>query len=109
VDDLTACGLVGEAVNKLTAYVASVSRKTDKPLCVVIQSNSAAGKTSLQVSILAMVPSEDLARWNAPFNLIQSEVPWSGASGSKKGGHPMARKRFSAEQIVSNSAKRTCC
>ncbi|MEI4572961.1 DNA primase, partial [Klebsiella pneumoniae] len=43
--DFDACGLVGEATNKLTAYLACVSRLLASPLAVVVQSSSAAGKT----------------------------------------------------------------
>ena len=51
--DFDACGIVGEATNKLTGYLACVSRKLDKPLAVIIQSTSAAGKSMLMESILA--------------------------------------------------------
>ena len=40
-------GVVGEGSNVLTAYLASVSRKLDTPLAIMIQSSSAAGKSSL--------------------------------------------------------------
>ena len=39
--------VVGETTNKLVGYLAAVSRKLDQPLAVIIQSSSAAGKTSL--------------------------------------------------------------
>jgi DNA primase catalytic core len=54
--DLDTCGLVGEQTNKLVSYLAAVSRKLDKPLGIVIQSSSAAGKTSLLDAVLAFVP-----------------------------------------------------
>ena len=44
--DFDACGVVGEDTNKLVGYLAAVSRKFDKPLGVIIQSTSAAGKSS---------------------------------------------------------------
>ncbi len=37
------CGLVGEDVNKLVAYIAATSRKLSTPLAIVVQSSSAAG------------------------------------------------------------------
>ena len=40
-----ACGLAGEESNRLAAYLACTSRKLDKPLAVIIQSISAAGKS----------------------------------------------------------------
>lgn len=65
VADYAACGLVGEATNKLVGYLAAVSRKLDKPLGVVIQSSSAAGKSSLMDAVLAFVPEEDKVKYSA--------------------------------------------
>ena len=44
VADITACGMVGEATNKLVGYLAATSRKLKDPLAIVIQSSSSAGK-----------------------------------------------------------------
>ncbi|MDE2239116.1 MAG: toprim domain-containing protein [Rhodospirillales bacterium] len=63
--DLDACGMVGEATNKLTAYLAATSRKLDRPLAVVVQSSSAAGKSSLMDAVLAMMPPEEMVRFSA--------------------------------------------
>jgi len=63
--DLKACGLVGEETNKLVGYLAAVSRKLDKPLGVVIQSSSAAGKSSLMDAVLSFVPEEDKVKYSA--------------------------------------------
>src|SRR5205085_6468195 len=59
------CGLVGERTNKLVAYLAAVSRKLDDPLAVIIQSSSAAGKTTLMDAMLALMPKEDRSRYSA--------------------------------------------
>jgi DNA primase catalytic core len=59
------CGLVGEATNKLVAYLATVSRKLANPLAVLVQSSSAAGKSSLMDAVLAFVPEEDRVRYSA--------------------------------------------
>ncbi|KAB2929411.1 MAG: toprim domain-containing protein, partial [Rhodocyclaceae bacterium] len=56
--DFEAAGLTGEATNKLVAYLAAVSRLLDAPLAVVVQSSSAAGKSSLMDAVLAFVPEE---------------------------------------------------
>ena len=45
--DLDACGIVGERIGKLVGYLTATSRLLDKPLGMIIQSSSAAGKTSL--------------------------------------------------------------
>jgi len=63
--DYAACGLVGEETNKLVGYLAAVSRKLDKPLGVVIQSSSAAGKSSLMDAVLSFVPDEDKVKYSA--------------------------------------------
>ena len=51
--DFGTCGLVGERTNKLVGYLAAVSRKLDRPLAVVVQSSSAAGKSSLMDAVLS--------------------------------------------------------
>jgi hypothetical protein len=63
--DFDACGLVGEAMNKLTAYLACVSRLLASPLAVVVQSSSAAGKTSLMDAVLGFMPAESRIRYSA--------------------------------------------
>lgn len=40
-------GIIGEEANTLVAYLACVSRKLERPLAIIIQSASAAGKTTL--------------------------------------------------------------
>ena len=57
--------VVGETTNKLVGYLAAVSRKLDQPLAIIIQSSSAAGKTSLMDAILALVPPEDQVKFSA--------------------------------------------
>jgi DNA primase catalytic core len=63
--DFEACGLVGEATNKLVAYLACVSRKLAAPLAVLVQSSSAAGKSSLMDAVLAFVPEPERVRYSA--------------------------------------------
>jgi DNA primase len=63
--DFEACGIVGEATNKLTAYLAATSRKLDRPLAIVVQSSSAAGKSSLMDAVLAFMPPEETVRYSA--------------------------------------------
>ena len=50
--DVDAIGVVGEATNALVGYLAAVSRKLDKPLAILIQSTSAAGKSTLMDALL---------------------------------------------------------
>ena len=63
--DFHACGVVGEETNKLVGYLCTVSRKLDKPLAVIVQSTSAAGKSSLMDAVLAFVPEEECLQYSA--------------------------------------------
>lgn len=63
--DLEACGLVGERTNKLVGYLAATSRKLDAPLAVLVQSSSAAGKSTLMDAVLAMMPEEERVKYSA--------------------------------------------
>jgi hypothetical protein len=65
VADLDAIGLVGEETNKLIGYLACVSRRLEQPLALLIQSGSAAGKTTLMDGVLSLMPPEDLVRYSA--------------------------------------------
>ena len=65
VADFETCGVVGERTNKLVGYLATVSRLLDRPLAVVIQSSSAAGKSSLMDAVLAFVPEEARTKYSA--------------------------------------------
>jgi DNA primase catalytic core len=61
--DLETIGVTGEETNKLVGYLAAVSRKLDEPLSILIQSRSAAGKSTLQDAILSLVPAEDFVKY----------------------------------------------
>jgi DNA primase catalytic core len=65
VADFERCGLVGEETNKKVAYLATVSRHLDSPLAVVVQSSSAAGKSSLMDAVLQFVPEEERIQYSA--------------------------------------------
>jgi len=65
VSDFERCGVVGEQINILVGYLCAISRKLDKPLAIVIQSTSAAGKSALMEAILAFVPEEQRIKYSA--------------------------------------------
>jgi len=65
VEDFSRCGIVGERTNVLMGYLATVSRKLDRPLALLIQSTSAAGKSSLLDAVLKFVPAEDRIVYSA--------------------------------------------
>lgn len=63
LSDLEVLGCTGEETNKLVAYLVAVSRKTEEPLSLLLQSRSAAGKSTLQDAILSLVPEEDYVKY----------------------------------------------
>lgn len=63
--DFSRCGIVGERTNALVGYLSAVSRKLDRPLALLIQSTSAAGKSSLMDAVLKLVPEEDRIVYSA--------------------------------------------
>ena len=65
LEDFNRAGVVGEETNKLVGYLAGVSRKLDKPLAVIIQSSSAAGKSSLMDAVLNLMPEEERIQYSA--------------------------------------------
>jgi ferredoxin len=65
LEDFETCGVVGEETNKLVGYLAATSRKLSQPLAVLIQSSSAAGKSSLMEAVLSFMPREDTIKYSA--------------------------------------------
>ncbi|AXR64083.1 CHC2 zinc finger domain-containing protein [Leptospira mayottensis] len=63
--DFERCGLVGERVNSLVGYLASITRRTENPLAVIIQSSSSAGKSTLMDAVLDFVPEEEKEKYSA--------------------------------------------
>ncbi|MFZ1903907.1 MAG: toprim domain-containing protein [Steroidobacteraceae bacterium] len=65
VQDFARCGIVGERTNALVSYLAAISRKLERPLALLIQSSSAAGKSSLLDAMLRLVPEEERIVYSA--------------------------------------------
>ncbi len=65
LDDFDTCGLVGEETNKLVSYLACISRRLNSPLALLVQSGSAAGKTTLMDAVLSFMPDEEQIRYSA--------------------------------------------
>ncbi len=65
VEGFARAGIVGETTNALVLYLATISRKLDRPLAVVIRSSSAAGKTALMDAVLSFIPDEEQERYSA--------------------------------------------
>jgi DNA primase catalytic core len=77
--DFETCGVVGEEANRLVGYLACTSRLLRRPLAVIIQSTSAAGKSTLMDAILAMFPGEERVKYSAmtgqsPYYLGESSL-----------------------------------
>ncbi len=64
LEDFDKCGVVGEETNK-RCYLAAVSRLLEKPLAIVVQSASSAGKCSLMEAVLDFVPEEQRENYTA--------------------------------------------
>ena len=65
VRDVASVGVVGEDGNALLGYLAAVSRKLEKPLAVLIQSTSAAGKSTLMDALLSLMPEAERVHYSA--------------------------------------------
>lgn len=65
LEDYERCGVVGERESKLTGHLAATSRKLERPLAVVVQSSSAAGKSSLMDAVLNFMPVEERVSYSA--------------------------------------------
>jgi DNA primase len=65
VRDVEAIGVVGEGDNALVGYLAMVSRLLDKPLAILIQSTSAAGKSTLMDALLSLMPESQRVHYSA--------------------------------------------
>lgn len=65
VSDVEAIGVVGEGANALVGYLACVSRLLDKPLAILIQSTSAAGKSTLMDALLSLMPESQRVHYSA--------------------------------------------
>ncbi len=61
--DFETVGITGEDANKLMGYLSATSRKLDEPLSVLVQSRSAAGKSTLQDAVLSLIPAEDYIKY----------------------------------------------
>ena len=97
VEDFAKCGVVGEETNKLVGYLGVVSRHLDAPLAVIVQSSTAAGKSSLMDAVLAFVPEEQRVQYSAMtgqslFYMGESDLStrcWPSWKRPERSGHRM--------------------
>ena len=99
---LPRCGMVGEETNKLVGYLAAVSRHLEAPLAVMVQSSSAAGKSSLMDAVLAFVPEEERIQYSA---MTGQSLYLHGRDGSEtQGAGHRRRRRRSARCLRAEAA-----
>ena len=65
VRDVASIGVVGEDTNALVGYLAMTSRLLEKPLAILIQSTSAAGKSTLMEGLLSLMPERQRVHYSA--------------------------------------------
>jgi hypothetical protein len=60
IKDMDILGYVGEDLNKILLYLCASSRILDGPICVMIRSQSASGKSMLVSTLKKLIPPEDV-------------------------------------------------
>jgi len=115
-DAFETCGLVGEGANRLAAYLACTSRKLEKPLAIIIQSTTAAGKSALMEAVLAMFPEEERIKYSAmtgqslyylgETNLkTQKSLPSWKRKGAEKAGYALKLLQSEGELTIASTGK----
>jgi len=104
LEDFERCGVVGEETNKTVSYLAAVSRLMAAPLAIIVQSGSAAGKTSLMDAVLAFLPEEQRVQYSAMtgqalFYLGETELKHKVLAVGRRGGRATRGLRVEAVAI----------
>jgi len=115
LEDFTRCGVVGEETNKLMGYLGMTSRMLERPLAVVIQSSSAAGKSSLMEAILAFCPEEERIKYSAmtgqslfymsDTNLKHKVLAVVEEEGAEKASYSLKLLQSEGELIIASTGK----
>lgn len=66
--NVTRTEIMNKATNTLIAYLTTMSHKSNRPLAVIIQSTSAANKSSLMNAMLTFVPNKERIKFSAMTN-----------------------------------------
>lgn len=111
----TQAGLIGEENNALVAYLAGVSRKLERPLAVIIQSASAAGKTTLMDAVLSFFPEEERVKYSAmtgqslyylgETNLKHKILAVVEEAGAEKASYALKLLQSEGELIIASTGK----
>lgn len=115
LEDFARAGTIGEETNKLTGYLAAVSRKLDEPLAVIVQSASAAGKSSLMESVLRFVPEEEKVQYSAmtgqalyylgETNLKHKVLAIAEAEGAERAGYALKLLQSEGSLTIASTGK----
>ena len=108
-------GIIGEENNAFVAYLAGVSRKLERPLAIIIQSASAAGKTTLMDAVLAFFPEEERVKYSAmtgqslyylgETNLKHKILAIVEKAGAEKAGYALKLLRSEGELTIASTAR----
>ncbi len=108
-------GIVGEEKNALIAYLAGVSRKLDRPLAIIVQSTSAAGKTTLMDAVLSLFPEEERVKYSAMTgqslyylgerNLRHKILAVVEEAGAEKAGYALKLLQSEGELTIASTGK----
>ncbi len=114
-ESFNAAGIVGEDTNKLAAYLAATSRLLSKPLAIIIQSTSAAGKTTLMEAVLSFFPSEEQVKYSAmtgqslyylgETNLKHKILAIVEEEGAEKAGYALKLLQSEGELTIASTGK----
>jgi DNA primase catalytic core len=115
VEDFARCGTVGEETNKLVGYLGAVSRHLEKPLAIIVQSSSAAGKSSLMDAVLAFVPEEHRVQYSAmtgqslfymgDTDLQNKVLAIAEESGAQRASYPLKLLQSEGEVSIASTGK----
>lgn len=115
VADIAVLGLVGEAHNALVAYLAATSRLLESTLAVVVQSGSAAGKSTLTDAVLSLTPPEQRLSVSAMtgqslFYLGETELAHkilsiAEAEGAARAAYPLKLLQSDGELSIASTGK----
>lgn len=115
VADFARIGMVGESTNCLVGYLATVSRLLDRPLAVIVQSTSAAGKSALMDAVLDFVPDEDLVRYSAmtgqslyylgEHDLAHKVLAIAEEEGAERASYPLKLLQSEGEVSIASTGK----
>ena len=107
--------LVGEDGNALVLYLVGTSRLLDRPLAGIVQSPSAAGKTTLMDAALSFFPEEDRVKYSAmtgqslfymgDANLKHKILAIVEEAGAEKAGYALKLLQSEGELTIASTGK----